>query len=209
MSEKPLVRFSLCVNGKLIKPLDFKQPSAESLVQVAKAEQGNSEVSCVIDQSIRMGQTTESRPSADTFANMVVQTHEENSPVDAKIPDELKTIGTHLWLANMEVSAQSLVLKPLSENPPNPNRLTPMTKAQLLDAQTQIETSCKDKHLTRMLKGVVTNMHCLMTLSREAGFIPLFGSCSLHLRVLPAQEFTYFRLLVDCGLNSCSACTSS
>ena len=75
----------------------------------------------------------------------------------------------------MEVSAQRLALKPSAENLPNPNRLAPMAKAQLLDAQTQLETSCRDRHLTRMLKGVVTSMYCLMTLSREVGFIPYLG----------------------------------
>ena len=43
-------RFTLCVKGKLIKPSDFKQPKADSWVQIAQTEKGKSEVSCVIDQ---------------------------------------------------------------------------------------------------------------------------------------------------------------
>ena len=50
-----------------------------------------------------------------------------------------------------------------------------MTRSQLLDAQTQPEAACKNKHLTRMLKGVVTNMHCLTKFSREAWLNPYLG----------------------------------
>ena len=46
----PSGRFTCVANGNLIKPSDFKQPNAEALVQVVKAEHGNSEISCVIDQ---------------------------------------------------------------------------------------------------------------------------------------------------------------
>ena len=65
--------------------------------------------------------------------------------VDAKVPDKLKrTIGSHLWLDNMEFSAkrlvlkQRLVLKPSAENPPNSHRLTPMTKVQCTDSTRSI-----------------------------------------------------------------------
>ena len=33
----------------------------------------------------------------------------------------------------------------------------------------------ENRHLTRMLKGVVTNMHCLALLSLETGLLPYFG----------------------------------
>ena len=54
-------------------------------------------------KAIPMGQTAESRPSAYTFANMV-QTND--LAASGEVPDELKTIGRHLWLANVEASAK-------------------------------------------------------------------------------------------------------
>ena len=36
----PSGRFTLCVKGKLIKPPDFKQPNADSLVQIAQMRRG-------------------------------------------------------------------------------------------------------------------------------------------------------------------------
>ena len=97
------------MSGKLIKPSDFKQPSAESLVQVVKAEHGNSEISCVIDQDpkgISEGNSHGihcSRPSAYTFANMAVQTNESMSSVGVEVPSERKkTIDSHLWFAKTD-----------------------------------------------------------------------------------------------------------
>ena len=75
-----------------------------------------------------------------------------------EVPELRKTIESHLWLANVAASSQNLALKPPAQNPA---QLTAFTKAQFLDAQTQLEAACGDRHLTKMLKGVVTNMHCL------------------------------------------------
>ena len=36
-------RYTLCVNGKIIKPPDFKHPDAESLAQVVNVERSTSE----------------------------------------------------------------------------------------------------------------------------------------------------------------------
>ena len=101
-------KFTLCVNGKIIKPPDFKQPNADSLAQAVTVERGTSEVPCVIDQDAMgflkacpMGHTADSCPSAFAFANMAVQADELMPQVKAEIPDELKqTIGSRLWLAN-------------------------------------------------------------------------------------------------------------
>ena len=67
-------RLTLCVNGKIVRPPDIKNPDAESLVQVVKAERGNSELSCIIDQdskeflkAVSMGHTAESCPSDFTL----------------------------------------------------------------------------------------------------------------------------------------------
>ena len=58
---------------------------------------------------------------------------------------------------------------------PQPEGPTAPTRLQLMDAQTQLEAAREDKHLTKMLKGVVANMHCLMKFSREAGLTPCLG----------------------------------
>ena len=139
------------MNGKIIEPPYFKQPSAESLVQVLKVELGTSKVSCIIDQDAMgflkatpVGHTADSRPNALTFANTAAQTEELTPQVSPEIPDELKqTMGSHLWLANLEASAKTppssrLVLEPEISGHPNPERPTAMTSAQLLDAQTQL-----------------------------------------------------------------------
>ena len=42
-----------------------------------------------------------------------------------------------------------------------------MTMSQLLDSHTQLEVARRDRDLSRMLKGVVTNVHCLAKFSRE------------------------------------------
>ena len=36
----PTGRFTLCVQGKLTKPPDYKQPNADSLVLIAQTEKG-------------------------------------------------------------------------------------------------------------------------------------------------------------------------
>ena len=91
----------------------------------------------------------------------------------------------------METSAKRLVLKPEIPSHPNPDGLTAVTEAQLLDAQTQLEAACNDKHLTKMLKGVVTNMHYLMSFSREAGLTPLLGPARYIYAYAP-QESGHF-----------------
>ena len=48
--ETPGQLFTVCVYGGLIKPPDFKQPNAASLVQVAQTDHGHWEVSCLIEQ---------------------------------------------------------------------------------------------------------------------------------------------------------------
>ena len=53
-------------------------------------------------------------------------------------------------------------MRSLESGHPSPEGPTAMRRAQLLDAQTQLQAARRDKHLTKMLKGVVTHMHCLM-----------------------------------------------
>ena len=123
-----------------MKPPDFKHPSAQSLVQVVKAERGNSEISCINNQdskdflkAIPMGHAAESRSSAFTFAHVAVYTNESASKASFEVPDEMKrTIDSHLCLANMEASARRLVLKPEIPSHPNPGRLDSHDKGSWL-----------------------------------------------------------------------------
>ena len=41
---------------------------------------------------------------------------------------------------------------------PHPEGPATLTRSKRVDAHTQLEAARKDKHLTRLLKGVVTNM---------------------------------------------------
>ena len=50
-----------------------------------------------------------------------------------------------------------------------------MTMNQLLDSQVNLEEAHQHGDLSRMLKGVVANTHCLMKFAREAGLTPYMG----------------------------------
>ena len=52
---------------------------------------------------------------------------------------------------------------------PGPTR---MTRNQLLDAEVKLDQAHQHRDISKMLKGVVTNMHCLTKFSREAGLTP-------------------------------------
>ena len=125
----------MCIYGQLVKPSDFRQPNVETLVQVIKAERGDSELSCVIDkdqrgclQAIRMGQTAETHQTTYTVAHMAVQTSDAllvTSHSSDQVPEGLrKTIGSHIWLANLASSSDGMALKPPFQSPPNPVGLT-------------------------------------------------------------------------------------
>ena len=51
VQNTPSRRYTLRVKGELIKPSHYKQPNADSLVQLAQTEKGKTEISCVIDQN--------------------------------------------------------------------------------------------------------------------------------------------------------------
>ena len=113
-----------------------------------------------------------------TFANQVgVQTDEDSS--DGSVPEELtRTIQSHLWLANLEISSGiTPTMSSMSKLPlqPHPDGPTIMTWHQLEDAQKAIVTAHEARDVSGMLKGVVTNMHLLAKFSREAGFLPYIG----------------------------------
>ena len=121
-----------------------------------------------------MGHTADTHQTY-TFAQMAVQTSES-----MPIPSHPKVATSSLGLA----------LKPPCPNPPNPAGLTAFTKAQLLDAQTQLEAAYRDKHLTKMLQGVVAyNTHCLALLSLETGLAPYLGPAQyIHACYLRSQS---------------------
>ena len=50
-----------------------------------------------------------------------------------------------------------------------------MTWNQLEDVHKAIVTAHRDRDVSGMLKGVVSNMHLLPKFAREAGFLPFIG----------------------------------
>ena len=169
--------------GKFVRPDDFKCPDVRSLIQVAQTEHGRSEVSCIIHSVHRdllraqpMILTDDSRPSHFTVANQVgVQTDDsdEDEEVIPGIPEELhQTIGSHLWLRNLEVSAAitpRMVQQPLTPTRLHPDGPATVTRNQLLNAQLPLDQAHQQRDITQTLKGVVTNMLCLARFSQEAG----------------------------------------
>ena len=120
----------------------------------------------------------ETGPTHFTFANQVgVQTDDITS--DGSTPDELvRTIQSHLWLANLEISsgcspAWSATL-PLPRDP-HPDGPSITTWNQLEDVHKAIVTAHRERDVSGMLKGVVSNMHLLAKFAREAGFLPYIG----------------------------------
>ena len=73
------------------------------------------------------------------------------------------TVGSHVWLANLAASSREHSLPTALQRPPS------------FDRATHLEAACQGRQLTRMLKGVVTNMHCLALLSLETGMVPYLG----------------------------------
>ena len=161
-------------------------PSSRYMVQVAQTERGTSEVSCVIDQDKHeilranpMVHIDDTRPSGYTFAKLAVQTDKAVPPETPEVPDELQqTIGSHLWHANLELSAgttPSASLKLEVPTHPNPEGPTTMTMNQLLDTHTQLEAARRSRDLSKILNGVTRNMRCLTKFSREVGLTPHLG----------------------------------
>ena len=172
--------------GEIARSDTWKPPDFRSLIHATGTEAGKSEFSCVLDDTTAvvmarpMILSDETRPTDYTFANRVavhVQTDQDQN--DGSTPDELaRTIQSHLWLANLEISSGiSPSMSTTSQMPrqPHPDGPTIMTWHQLVDAQKAIVKGHSDRNVSAMLKGVVANMHMLAKLSREAGFLPYIG----------------------------------
>ena len=179
------VAFYDAPKGEIVKPDGWKPPDFRSLVKVAQTEQGKSEVSCVLEDvkgvvlaKPMMIITGDTQPTHFAFANQVgVQT--DASARDNPIPDELgRTVESHLWLANLEMSAGTTpTMSTTSQLPqqPHPDGPTIITWNQLEHEQSALVRAHADNDMSRMLRGVVSNMHLLTKLSREAGFTPYMG----------------------------------
>ena len=150
--------------GEVVKSDRWRPPDFRSLIKVAQTEQGKSEVSCVLEEVQRvimakpMIFSDETRPTHFTFANQVgVQTDER--PSEAAIPDELgRTIQSHLWLANLEVSSGTTpTMSSTSKLPqqPHPDGPTMMTWNQLQHEQGALVRAHKEGDVSRMLRGAV------------------------------------------------------
>ena len=85
------------------------------------------------------------------------------------VPDEVRrTIESHLWLTNLEVSsciAPTMSTTSTMPRRPLPDGPTRLTMSQLEAAQLELERAHIDQDISRMLKGVVSNMHCLAKFS--------------------------------------------
>ena len=170
--------------GEVVKSDRWRPPDFRFLIKVAQTEQGRSEVSCVLEkiQGVVMAKpmifSDETRPTHFTFANQVgVQTNERS--LEDPIPDELsRTIESHLWLANLEISSGNTptmsTTSKLPQQPP-PDGPTIMTWHQLEHEQNALVRAHADSDVSRMLEGVVSNIHLLAKPSFEAGFTPYIG----------------------------------
>ena len=190
VTNTPRGRFALYdeKRGEIAKSDTWKPPDYRSLIRAAGLEVDRSGFSCVLDETTiptvvmarPMILSDETRPTDYTVANRVtacVQT--DQNQTDGSTPDELaRTIQSHLWLANLEISSGIAPAMSTTSNMPrnpHPDGPTTMTWHQLEDAQKTIVQGHKDRNVSTMIKGVVANMHMLTKFSREAGFLPYIG----------------------------------
>ena len=181
VTPTPSGRFALydARKGEIAKSETWKPPDFRSLIHAASTEAGKSEFSCVLDDTRTavmarpMILSDETRPTDYTFAHCVATLVQTDDVVDASTLDELdRTIESHLWLANLEISSgMAPAVTTTSQMPrdPHPDGPTTMTWHQLEDAQQAIVQGHRDRNVSAMLKGVVANMHVLCKFSREAG----------------------------------------
>ena len=140
-----------------------------------------------------------------TFANQVgVQTDDDSS--DGSVPEELaRTIQSHLWLANLEISSGCTptwsATLPIPREP-HPDGPTIMTWNQPEDVHTAIVTAHRDHDVSGMLKGVVSNMHLLAKFAREAVFLPYIGHAHYIYECYLKSQINSSRPPSGCDLSS-------
>ena len=186
------LRSMMPTRGEIAKSDTWKPPDFRSLIHAAGTEAGKSELSCVLDdtKAVVMARpmilSDETRPTDYTFANRVaVHVQTDQDPNDGSTPDELaRTIQSHLWLANLEISSGiAPAMSTTSQMPrqPHPDGPTTMTWHQLEDAQKAIVQGHSDRDVSAMLGGVVANMHILAKLLQRGRVSPIHWTCALHL----------------------------
>ena len=152
----------------------------------------------------QVGELWDTHPSHFTFANQVgVQTDEDAQAV-APFTKLSRTIESHLWLANLEISSGiAPTMSPTSKMPrePHPEGPTEMTWTQLAHEQIALEQAYAHD-ASRMLRGVVSNMHLLAKLSREAGFTPYMGHAHYIYACSLKSQINSSRPPSDCDLGS-------
>ena len=159
ITSTPTRQFALydAKKGEVVKSDRWRPPDFRSLVKIAQTEQGRSEVSCVLEEhqnllmAKRMIFSEETGPTHFTFANQIgVQADNDSS--DGSIPDELaRTIQSHLWLANLEVSSGCT---------PTWSSTLPIPRQPHPDGPT-IMTWHQQKMFTRQLRQLIGTRTCL------------------------------------------------
>ena len=131
---------------------------------------------------------------------------DEGIPAETPTHDELRrTIESHLWLANLELSSGlTSTMSTTSKMPrePHPNGPTEMTWNQLAHEQDALDRAHADNDVSRMLRGVVSNMHLLAKLSREAGFTSYVGHAHYIYACYLKSQIISSRPPSDCDLGS-------
>ena len=229
ITPAPKGRFALYdeKRGEIARSDTWKPPDFRSLIHALGTEAGKSEISCVLDDTTPvvmarpMILSDKTGPTAYTFANRVaVHVQTEQDTADGSTPDELaRTIQSHLWLANLEISSGiTPTMSTTSRMPrqPHPDGPTTMTWHQLEDAQKAIAHAHGDRNVSGMLKGVVANMHLLAKFSREAGFLPYIGhahyiyECYLKSQINSGYDLsTVWSVRVDLDKDLPRACSLS
>ena len=85
---------------------------------------------------------------------------------------------------------------------PHPEGPTEMTCNELAWEQIALEQAHAAHDVSRMLRGVVSNMHLLAKLSREAGFTPYAGHAHYIDACYLKSQINSSRPLSDCDLAS-------
>ena len=116
-----------------------------------------------------------------------------------------RTIESHLWLANLEMlSGIAPTMSTTSRMPrdPHPEGPAEMTWTQLAHERVALEQAHAAHDVSGMLRGVVSNMHLLAKLSREAGFTPHVGHAHYIYAGYLKSQINSSRPPSDCDLGS-------